>query len=57
MALMNKGSGIIFLCDECGEEFETFEEDLLLAKDILKEEGWRIKKVAGEWEHYCKECR
>ena len=42
-------------CDECGKYvpgFDTFEDAL----DYAKENGWKIKKVNGEWWNDCQDC-
>lgn len=42
-------------CDNCGEGFEceTWEE----AQEIIKENGWKRKKVEDKFELYCPECK
>jgi hypothetical protein len=47
---------LIAECTECGAtsyggtlEWTDFIEE-------LKEDGWRIRKIDGEWFHYCEDC-
>lgn len=42
------------VCDNCGEGFEcdSWEE----AQEEMKSQGWKTKKLNGEWVNYCKEC-
>jgi Fe2+ or Zn2+ uptake regulation protein len=42
------------ICDNCGDGFET--EDWAEAQRIMKEEGWKTRKVNGEYVQYCPEC-
>ncbi len=48
--------GIRLACDECedvqDDTFSDFHEMLEYARD----DGWKIKKVGGYWEHYCPDC-
>jgi hypothetical protein len=47
-------------CDRCstGEERISTDEapHFLAVVEQIKSEGWKVKKVGGEWEHYCPEC-
>jgi len=44
-------------CNDCGtrlyggviEDFREFVAD-------IKENGWSVRKVEDEWEHYCEDC-
>ncbi len=45
-------------CDDCDhvQEYEVdFGWDELLRK--MKEDGWQSKKVNGEWQNYCADCK
>lgn len=44
------------ICDNCGDGAEKFEswQDL---QDYIRENGWKAKRVDGEWVHYCNVCR
>lgn len=50
-----KQEGVIN-CDECGESEEYFAEDFYDFIAIAKNQGWRIKKVNDEWQHFCENC-
>ena len=44
------------ICDECGHEvkyFNTFDE----AVEYKKENGWKSKRVDGEWVNVCPDCQ
>lgn len=41
-------------CDNCGTGFEA--EDFDAAKEIMRDEGWKTKKVDGAFCHYCPDC-
>ena len=43
-------------CDLCGAELED-EYDFYDAVDAKKLAGWRSKKIDGEWQDFCPECR
>lgn len=52
-----QGARIIFECDSCdatleGDDHEEFKEVWAAAK----EEGWRTRKIGGEWVHACPRC-
>lgn len=45
-----------FECDQCGEE-ETFCDTFGEAAQRAKKNDWWIRKVNGEWVHFCsKQC-
>jgi len=43
-------------CDNCGEEMQTDAEDWHDALDEIKRDGWTVKNINGEWEHWCQDC-
>ena len=51
---------IIFICDDCGDDFETNTKSIhfFQALDKVKEEGWLITRDDDdeEWLHICNEC-
>lgn len=53
--MINRGKyGLIELaCDACGEVRETKQTEFMAAWPAAKEEGWRARKVANEWLHFC----
>lgn len=56
--MLDKAPGCEFeaVCDDCGEIMpleSSFQESI----EILKCEGWGMKKVGDEWMHYCPECK
>jgi Fe2+ or Zn2+ uptake regulation protein len=44
-------------CDSCPHTFDTDECEFAAAVRAVKEEGWRISKVGGEWIHTCPSCQ
>ena len=57
---MNKGDTImsiktILTCDKCKKEL-TLSGPYHIAKNEMKEKGWKNKKVDDEWQIICKEC-
>lgn len=63
MALIRDHGKIVFVCDECGEGFETDETDFYNALDAFRTdaepEGWTSSNTgSGEspWVNYCPEC-
>lgn len=52
------GDDFDFVCDECGEAKGPFdkESEFHYGCDCIKELGWRIRKVDGEWTHTCPDC-
>lgn len=45
---------ITFICDTCGEDFEgDSHESFADSWAAAKREGWRTRKIAGEWVHGC----
>lgn len=43
-------------CDACGKEldgtFDSFDD----AKDSMRFNGWKFRKIGEDWYHYCPEC-
>ena len=42
-------------CDNCGTGQEC--DSLAEAMEFMLEEGWKKKRLYGEWKHYCPECQ
>lgn len=49
---------IIFVCDFCGDDYDSEEGDFFLALEKMKEEGWIVKRNQNdtEWIHICHRC-
>jgi len=43
-------------CDTCGDADNYEGTDFYDALKEAREDGWKIKKLFGEWKHYCPEC-
>lgn len=55
--MINRGLGEYeIICDGCDEIVYSDGESWEEMSDFLKEEGWKIIRVAKEWEHYCPNC-
>ena len=47
----------VVMCDECGDESDTDEEDFLCAVQAVKDQGWVIRPdERGGWLHVCPNC-
>jgi hypothetical protein len=49
------GSKYFLVCDVCQEDgiaFSSFDD----AIEYKKEEGWKSRKINGEWEDVCPDC-
>lgn len=56
MTLRRNRDGIVFQCDDCGDEHPSFTSDFHDALDDFKSDGGQVKLVDGDWQHFCKEC-
>jgi hypothetical protein len=45
-----------FECDGCSNVLATGTGDFTAAKELHDAEGWRVRQIAGEWEHFCPRC-
>ena len=52
-----RDGNIIFICDDCEDEFDSGEQDFKEALDEAKDAGWIARNVAGEWMHFCEDCK
>jgi hypothetical protein len=43
-------------CDSCDEVLETGTGDFDEAREKLRQEGWKARKLAGVWLHGCPKC-
>lgn len=48
---------VLYVCDECGEPSDAYENFKELNREA-KLEGWFISREdeSSEWEHYCPKC-
>lgn len=46
-----------FTCDTCGETFEADGLNFEDALDEFKDRGGAVRLIAGEWEHFCEDCK
>lgn len=48
---------ITFLCDgdRCNEIHETRTADFQAALADMKSAGWKVRRIAGEWMHFCQD--
>ena len=55
--MLDKQKGdIVFECDRCGEVFDSGASNFDAARGALKMEGWKARKIADVWCHYCRDC-
>jgi Fe2+ or Zn2+ uptake regulation protein len=55
--MIDKSCGFYSLvCDNCGEELDEQFDDFYEAVEAKKENGWKSKKVNGEWQDICPDC-
>lgn len=47
---------IVIECDSCDEVFSSDSDDFNEAWNEAKRDGWRTRKIAGEWLHGCPKC-
>lgn len=59
MSIERRNGSVVIVCDSdrCPEEFvgprgEQFKD----VWDQAKQDGWRTRKIAGEWLHGCPKC-
>ena len=48
---------ITFTCDDCGETFEADGLDFHDALEEFKDNGGVARLDAGEWVHFCGDCK
>jgi hypothetical protein len=44
--------------EEIAQHFEgrSYLADFDEARELMKQDGWRVRKIAGEWLHGCNKC-
>lgn len=54
---IDKFAGLFTLtCDNCGKELNEQFDEFYDAVEAKKENGWKSKRVNGDWEDWCDEC-
>ena len=51
-----QGGKVLIECDTCDEVFDGDSGDFSEVVAAAKREGWRFKKIGGEWVHGCPRC-
>lgn len=52
-----QNGGVIYVeCDSCDKVLDTETKDFEEARDVMKREGWKVRKIADEWLHGCPKC-
>lgn len=51
-----KGGIVIVECDSCSEVLDTETKDFDEAREVMKREGWKVRKVGREYLHGCPRC-
>ena len=52
-----QGNKVLIECDSCDEVFEGHQDGPF--EEVWPEarrEGWKVRKIAGEWLHGCPKC-
>lgn len=47
---------LVIECDSCPEVLDTETNDFNEAREMMKREGWKVRKIANEWLHGCPKC-
>lgn len=47
----------VFVCDTCGEEIDTDEEDFTEATEVFKARHAIRPDHRGGWDHLCEDCK
>lgn len=55
--MLEKSITFIANCDFCSEYFDTDETEFMSAVEKMKQEGWKVFKTGGEWQHKCGACQ
>ena len=50
------GGPINVHCDTCPEAVETGTRDFAEALTLIKDDGWRVRRIGDEWVHFCPDC-
>jgi hypothetical protein len=52
-----QNGGILHIeCDSCDEVLDARTKDFSEARTIMQREGWKVRKIGGEWIHGCPNC-
>jgi len=52
-----QNGGIIMVeCDSCDAVLDTRTKDFDEAREVMKAEDWKVRKIANEWLHGCPKC-
>jgi hypothetical protein len=55
--MIERHSGKMQLVCQCGASRKVYAaEDFTIMITEAKADGWKVQKVAGEWEHSCPDC-
>lgn len=57
MSIERYGSAYLLICDTCGDSDGKNYYDWDDARDAKKDNGWKSRKVKGEWEDVCEDCQ
>ena len=52
-----QNGGIIFVeCDSCSAVLDTQTKDFEEAREAMRREWWKVRKIGSEWVHGCCDC-
>jgi hypothetical protein len=56
--MIDRQSGKLLVeCDSCNEVLDTETADFDECREMMKREGWKVRKVGSEWIHACQNCK
>lgn len=52
-----QNGGVIYIeCDICDEVLDTETKEFDEARNVMRREGWKVRKIVDEWIHGCPKC-
>jgi hypothetical protein len=52
-----QNGGILMIeCDSCDAVLDTKTKDFDEAREAMKREGWKVRKIGADWIHGCERC-
>lgn len=56
MSFDKDGTQFTLTCDNCGKKLDESFDHFYDVVDVKAENGWKSKKVNGNWEDWCDKC-
>ena len=51
-----KGGIIIVECDSCDAVLDTETKDFDEAREVMRQQEWKVRKIGKDWLHGCPDC-